>query len=170
MLEPLGRITNAIFGTCYLFAGQVESAAKQYRKIIDLYPDFFPAYFMMATALLRCARFDESIEFAEKGTQLSGVPRPSVYAGLAYAASGRRGRAAEVLEQLILESRETYIPATAVATLSLKLGLWAQALKWFEQAFDERDSSLIFLKSLPIFGITRLIPRIGALVRRMNFP
>ncbi len=169
-LEPLGRITNGIFGTCLLFAGQAESAAEQFRKTIELHPDFFPAYFMMATALLRCSRFEESVEFAEKGTELSGVSRPSLYAGLAYASSGRREKAGILLEQMILESQKTYVPATAVALLSLKLGHWAQALKWFDQAFDERDGGLIFLRSLPVFGVTRFIPRLGKIVRRMNFP
>jgi TolB-like protein/Tfp pilus assembly protein PilF len=169
-LEPLGQISNGIFATYLLFSGQIEAAVEHYRKTIDLQPDFFHAQSLLALALLRCSRFDECIESAHKAAELSGVLYPLFLAGLAYASSGRRKQAIEVLERLILESRKTYVPAVYLAVLSLRLGRLIQAFEWFERAFDERDSGLVALKSLPLFGITRFIPGVRKLVRRMNFP
>jgi TolB-like protein/tetratricopeptide (TPR) repeat protein len=170
MLEPLGQISNGVFATYLMLSGQMEAAVEQYRKTIDLQYNFFHAHTLMALALLQCSRFDESIECAQKAADLSKVSYPLILAGLAYASSGRKKQAVELLERLILESRKTYVPSIYLAVLSLRLGRLIQAFKWLEQAFDERDSGLVALKSLPLFGITRFIPGVRKLVRRMNFP
>jgi len=95
---------------------------------------------------------------------------PLTFAGLAFASSHRRGEAIKVLERLALESQKAFVPALGMAILSLRLGRLIQGLQWFEKAFAERDSGLVFLRTLPLFGLTRFMPRIGMLVRRMNFP
>jgi tetratricopeptide (TPR) repeat protein len=169
-LEPLGQVANIVSGMYLQFSGQIEAAVEQYTKLIDLHPDFFNAYTTMALALLQCSRFDECIKCAQKAADLSGVSYPLSVAGLAYASSGRRKQAVEVLELLNLEYRKTYVPAIFPAVLSLRLGRLRQAFEWFERAFDERDSGLVILKSLPMFGMARFMPGVGKLVRRMHFP
>jgi TolB-like protein/Flp pilus assembly protein TadD len=169
-LEPLGRIPNGVFATALLFSGKAFLAVEHFEKLVNLYPDFFMAHTALASALIRCSRFDESIEAAQKAAEISGYLGPLTFAGLAYASSRRRGKAAKVLEQLVLESQKTFIPAMSMAILSLRLGHLIQGLQWFEKAFEERDSGLVFLRALPVFGFTRFMPRIGKLVRRMNFP
>ena len=47
-------------------------------------------------------------------------------------------------------------------------GHWESGLS--SDPLDERDGGLIFLRSLSVFGVTRFIPRLGKIVRRMNFP
>jgi tetratricopeptide (TPR) repeat protein len=153
-----------------LFSGQINAAVEHLRKLIDLHPDFFHAHFMTAMALFQCSRFDECIKSAEKAADLSGVLYPLFLAWLAYASSGRRKQAVDVLERLNLESRKTYVPAILRAILSLRLGRLVRAFDLFERAFDERDSYLVVLKSLPMFGITGFIPGVRKLVHRMNFP
>ena len=125
---------------------------------------------MIAMALLQCSRFDECIESAQRAAVLSGVLYPLSMAGLAYAASGRRKQAAEVLERLDLESQKAFVPTTFPAVLSLSLGRLDQAFNLFERAFDERDSTLVVLNSLQLFGNSQSIPGVRKLVRRMDFP
>jgi TolB-like protein len=169
-LEPLSEVSNGACAACLHLSGQIKAAIKHYRRLIDLHPDFFHAYTAMSYALFQDSRFDECIESAKKATDLSGVLYPMSFAGLAYAASGRRKQAVEVLERLNLESRTTYVPTAFPAILSLRLGRVFLAFNLFERAFEDRDSNLVILKSLPMFGISRFIPGVRKLVRRMNFP
>ena len=169
-LEPLSHVSNIVFAAYLQFSGQIEAAVEHYRKLIDLYPDFFHAHTMVAMALLQCSRFDECIESAQKAAELSGVLYPLSMAGLAYAATGRKKQAAEVLDRLDLESQKTYVQATFPAILSLCLGRLDHAFNLFERAFDERDSMLVVLNSLQLFGISQSIPGMSKLVHRMNFP
>lgn len=169
-LEPLSQVSNMVFAVYLMVSGQTEEAVEHYRKLIDLHPDFFHAHTMMAMALLLCSRFDECIESARRAADLSGVLYPLSMAGLAYAASGRRKQAVELLDRLDLESQKTFVPTTFPAILSLSLGRPDQAFNLFERAFDERDSMLVVLNSLQLFGISPSLPGVRKLVRRMNFP
>jgi len=169
-LEPLGQVSNLIFAVHLQFSGHVEAAVERYRKLIDLHPDCFNAHTTLALALLQSSRFDECVESAHKAAELSGVSYPLTMAGLAYAASGRRKQAVEVLEHLDCESRKSYVPPVFPAALALRLGRLVQAYGWFEKAFTERDSGLVTLRSLPWIGFAKLVPRAGKLMRRMNFP
>jgi TolB-like protein len=169
-LEPLSQVSNIVYAAYLQFSGQIEAAVEHFRKLLELHPDFFHAHTMMAMALLQCSRFDECVESSQWAADLSGTLYPLSFAGLAYAASGRRKQAVEVLERLDLESQKTFISTTFPAILGLCLGRMNQAINLFERAFDERDSMLVVLKSLPMFGISPSIPGVRKLVRRMNFP
>ncbi len=169
-LEPLGQAPNLIFALYLHLSGQIEAAVEQYKKLVDLHPDCFHAHTTMAIALFQCSRFDECIESAHKAAELSGVSYPLFAAGLAYASSRRRKQAIEVLERLNQESNKSYVPGIYPAILALRLGRLVQAFSWFERAFDERDSGLVILKSLPSLEFARFIPGLGKYVRRMNFP
>jgi TolB-like protein/Tfp pilus assembly protein PilF len=169
-LEPLGEAPNLIFAIYLHLSGQIEAAVEQYEKLVDLHPNCFHAHTTMAIALFQCSRFDDCIESAHKAAELSGVSYPLFAAGLAYASSGRRKQAIEVLKRLDLESRETYVPGIYPAILALRLGRLVQAFAWFERAFNERDSGLVILKSLPSLEFARFIPGLRKYVRRMNFP
>jgi TolB-like protein len=169
-IEPLGEAPNLIFALYLHLSGQIEAAVEQYKKLVDLHPDCFHAHTTRAIALFQCSRFDESIESAHKAAELSGVSYPLFAAGLAYASSGRRKQAIEVLERLDLESGKSYVPGIYPAILALRLGRLVQAFSWFERAFDERDSGLVILKSLPSLEFARFIPGLRKYVRRMNFP
>ena len=63
-----------------------------------------------------------------------------------------------------------YTSATKWHAVLPEFGRLVQALEWFEPAFEERDSCLAVLKSLPLFGIARFIPGVRKPVRRMRFP
>lgn len=169
-LEPLSQVSNIVFAAYLQFSGQIEAAVEHYRKLIGLYPDFFHAHTMMAMTLLQCSRFDECIESAQRAVDLSGVLYPLSFTGLAYAASGRKKQANQVLERLDLESQKIYVQATFPAILSLCLGRLDQAFNLFERAFHERDSMLVVLNSLQLFGISQSVPGVRKLIRRMNFP
>jgi TolB-like protein/Tfp pilus assembly protein PilF len=169
-IEPLGQAPNLIFALYLHLSGQIKAAVEQYKKLVDLHPDCFHAHTTMAIALFQCSRFDECIESAHKAAELSGVSYPLFAAGLAYASSGRRKQAIGVLERLNLESNKSYVPGIYPAILALRLGRLVQAFSWFERSFDERDSGLVILKSLPSLEFARFIPGLRKYVRRMNFP
>jgi TolB-like protein/Tfp pilus assembly protein PilF len=169
-LEPLGQAPNLIFALYLHLSGQIEAAVEQYKKLVDLHPDCFHAHTTMAIALFQCSRFDECIESAHKAAELSGVSYPLFAAGLAYASSGRRKQAIEVLERFNLESTKSYVAGIYPAILALRLARLVQAFSWFERAFNERDSGLVILKSLPSLEFARFIPGLRKYVRRMNFP
>jgi hypothetical protein len=45
-----------------------------------------------------------------------------------------------------------------------------EAFKWFERAYNERDTSMVFIKMDPVYDFLRSDPRFQDLISRMDFP
>ncbi len=63
-----------------------------------------------------------------------------------------------------------YVPPSDLARDYARLGRMDEALEWLEQAYEERDGNLAFLKAWPRYEPLRSDPRVQDLLRRMNFP
>jgi len=61
------------------------------------------------------------------------------------------------------------VSAWALASIHAGLGEKEEALHWLDRAFEERDSSLVWLKVHPRFDALRGEPRFEALLERMRF-
>jgi tetratricopeptide (TPR) repeat protein len=87
-----------------------------------------------------------------------------------FAAGGLRG----MLEAMLKLQEKLYagqsVPPTAVAwTLSL-LGRKAEALRYLQAAYDQRDGSLLFVETYPEFDSLQDEPAYRNLLARMNLP
>jgi predicted Zn-dependent protease len=51
----------------YSKAGEVETALEQFKKLLELHPDYSAGYFMAAQTLAKAARSDEARAYLEKG-------------------------------------------------------------------------------------------------------
>jgi predicted Zn-dependent protease len=91
-------------------------------------------------------------------------------AGLAnvLAVSGRVGEAREMLAALSRRRSESYVSPWALASIHARLGETAEALDWLERAYEEHDSTLVWLKVHPRFDALRHEPRFEALIARLR--
>ena len=86
--------------------------------------------------------------------------------GAALAASGFRDEALLLARELELRSRERYVPGTAVAWIYGALGDMDRAFLWMEQAFVDRDASLLHLARGAFFDPLRADQRFADLLAR----
>lgn len=84
--------------------------------------------------------------------------------GHAYALSGRSEEARKVVEDLKERLNREYLIAWVYAGLGEK----DQAFKWLEKAYEERDSSMVYLKVDPKLDSLRSDPRFADLLRRVG--
>jgi tetratricopeptide (TPR) repeat protein len=111
------------------------------------------------------------MEQYERAIQLAGASMQGVSAGLANAlvVAGRTDEARAMLAELSRRRTERYVSAWALASIHAGLGEKEEALHWLDRAFEERDSSLVWLKVHPRFDALRGEPRFEALLERMRF-
>src|SRR6185436_6390755 len=120
-------------------------------------------------AHLQAARLDEAIKEAQS-TPAEGPE--SIYqmsiAGCAYAASGRRENAVQMVEKL-LTLTDQYSPALVqAAAVCSVLGDKDRAFELLEKAVDVRDDRLLWIKVDPRFDKLRADARYDRLLGRMN--
>jgi len=165
-LEPLSFIASSHLGWILYLSGQNDRAIEQCTKILDLDPNSFPAMRYRGLAYEQKGMYAEAIADFQKGVKLSGSPLMLALLGHAYAVSGKKTEAQQVLAELRELQGRRYVSPYTVAAIYAGLGDKDQAFKWLEKAYDERDIWLMNLKVDPVFNKLRSDRRFPDLLAR----
>jgi serine/threonine protein kinase/Tfp pilus assembly protein PilF len=169
-LDPLSLPINTSVGLQLYLARQYEPAIQQLKKTLDLDPNFVPAQHALEAAYAQSGMYREAIGERQKVLTLSGNPDLAAAVGEDYRKSGYGGVLQSSLEGLKQVSRQRYVSPYNVAQIHARLQEKDQTLAWLQQAFDERDSQLTYLKVEPAFDQIRSDPRFQQLLQRLALP
>ena len=165
-LEPLSSTASSHLGWIYYLSGNSDKAIEQCTKILALDPNSFPARRYRGLAYEQKGMYREAIDEFQKGVKVSGSPLMLALLGHAFAASGQKGEAQRVLNELRdLEGRR-YVSPYTVAAIYAGLGEKNQAFKGLEKAYEESDIWLMNLKVDPVFSKLRSDKRFPDLLAR----
>jgi serine/threonine-protein kinase len=170
-IDPLSLVMNSALGRIYHFARQYDRAIEQFRKTIDMDPNFASAHFDIAESYVVKRMYAEAIAEYRKGLAISG--RNLTYLselGWAHAQAGNTTEAMKILNQLEEISRQSYVPPFAFAFIYIGLGDKDRAFAWLEKDYEQRDNPMVFLKAESLFDPLRSDPRFQDLVRRVGLP
>ena len=177
-LEPLSVFANLQLGMVLLAAGRSASAVDQLRKAIELDPLFALAHWLLGCAHAVERRYGDAIPELEAAVNLTHN-LPSMVAALAggYAEAGRAKDARRLLGELRQRASKEYVSLGCVAAAWAALRETDEALRLLEQAHEERDVSLPFLRdrvpTAAAFGFPLSLrgdPRYQALLRKVGLP
>ncbi len=170
-LDPLSLIINAFGGWIFYMARRYDQAVEQCQKTLEMDPNFAVARLWLGQAYEQKAMYAEAIAEFQKSIAISGRSTFLVAAlGHAYAASGNRGEAMKILEELRQLSKQRYVAPYFMAVIHKSLGENDQAFEWLEKAYEERSSWLVFLKVEPRLDSLRADPRFQNLLRCVGLP
>ena len=93
-------------------------------------------------------------------------PTSTANCARAYAVSGRRNEAVQLLNELKKHPSPGYSNAPEIAVIYTALGDRDQAMTWLEQGYEERFNPGVLLR--PGFDPLRSDPRFQALARRVG--
>jgi serine/threonine-protein kinase len=168
-LDPLSVIINRDLGLIYYYARQPDRAIEQYRKTLELDPNFALAHQALGRAYLEIGMYTKGVEEIQLAVRLSGESVGMLAAlAHAYGLAGKTEKARGILGDLAERSRRSYVPPTSIAVIYAGLGEKENALEWLEKAWGEQDVGLHTLKVHPIFNGLCTDPRFQDLLRRMN--
>ncbi|HEV2385846.1 MAG TPA: protein kinase [Candidatus Acidoferrales bacterium] len=170
-LDPVSLLTNSIFGVAYCCARRFENAEEQFRKTLELDPNFpFARWLLGGLCFVPMGRYDEGIAELQKAISLAeNNVLPKAFLAYAYGKVGRKSEALGVLDELEELSKRTYVTPMARALTYLGLGD-ERMFDAFEGAYQQRSSSLVWLNVMPHWDEVRAHPRFQDIIRRMNFP
>jgi TolB-like protein/DNA-binding winged helix-turn-helix (wHTH) protein len=154
-LEPFSFVASSHLGWIYYLSGRNDEAIEQCKKILDMDPSSFPARRYLGLAYEAKGMNAEAIAEFQTGVKLSGSPLMLALLGHAYAVSGKRAEAQQVLADLQQLQDQRYVSPYTVAAIYTGLGDKEQAFKWLETAVEERDIWLMNLKVDPVFAKLR---------------
>jgi TolB-like protein/Tfp pilus assembly protein PilF len=168
-LDPLSIIINTNVAWMYYFARQYDRAIEQFQKSLEMDPNFAVTRLRLGRALLQKGLYEEAIEQFQKAITLARGSTDMIAAlGHAYAVSGNKAEAENILDQLLELSKEKYVSSYEIAVLYLGLDMKEKALDRLEKAYIERCQYMVYLRTDPRLDNIRSDPMFLELLKKMN--
>ena len=90
------------------------------------------------------------------------------FLGYAYAISGDRPKAEQILRELEEMAQLRYVSSPAFADIYLGLGEKEKALDWLDKSYQDQESACWYLKVDPIYDSVRNEPRFHAILKKIG--
>jgi serine/threonine-protein kinase len=165
--DPLNSFFQAALAYFLYHARRYDEAIVQVRKTLELDPTSTLARHLLGCCLLWKGDTAAAIaEFQHSKIVVTGAWYQGLL-GYAYAISGDRPKAEQVLRDLEELSKRRYVSTTAFATIHLGLGEKQEALDWLDKSYQDQESACWYLKVDPVYDSVRNEPRFQALLTKI---
>lgn len=168
-IDPLSEVVNAELCTPMIFDHHYDRAKECFQKTLDLEPNYWQAHYYLGLIHHLQGSHEDSIKEFQMATNFSGEsPSALGMLGYAYASSGKKAKAREILTKLNELSKRRNVLPFNMAMVYFGLGQRDEAFKWMEKSYEEHDPSLVLIKLLPLFEKVQSDPRFSEIVRGMG--
>jgi TolB-like protein/DNA-binding winged helix-turn-helix (wHTH) protein/tetratricopeptide (TPR) repeat protein len=169
-LDPTSLPIILDLSRAYYHARRYDEAIAAYQKAFELNPQYYLLNSWLELSYAQKGLYDQAIEARFKALSLLPVaPEDIASRKDAYAKSGWRGYWQKELELSLAKIERGYLFSYQMAKICVRLGQTDQAMKWLEEAYEERLDHLVLLKVDPLFDPLRSDPRFTDLLRRIGF-
>ena len=169
--EPLDVNMGISLAWAELVRGQDEKALEQVRRFYDLEPNHPLSQWVLAQVLTQMGKYDEAISICEKWLQDDPNNQLALRdAGFAYAKTGRRDKAEEMIARYRVIAKTEWVPTGRIAAIYGALGEKDKAFAELEKAFEARDWDMHRLNVEVYMRPLRDDPRFAGFVKRLNLP
>src|SRR5437870_602199 len=167
-LDPLSLVINSDLAVGYHYARRYDEAIAQFRKTLEMDPGYYFAYVNLGQALEMKGARDSAIAEYQKARALNDDPSVLGLLARIYAASGNKTESLKILEQLKDLSKQRYVAAYSFGLVYLGLGENEEALRWFEQRYQQLSGSKVgWIRVDPLLDPLRSDPRFEALAEKI---
>jgi adenylate cyclase len=166
-LDPLNSFFQAALAYFLYHARRYDDAIVQIKRTLELDAASTLARHLLGCCLLWKGDTAGAIaEFQRSKIMVAGAWYQGLL-GYAYAISGNRSKAEQILRELQQMAKRQYVSSTAFADILLGLGEKEKALDWLEKSYQDQESACWYLKVDPIYDRVRNEPRFQALVQKV---
>jgi len=168
-LDPVSLNISSNACWVYIVARQYDRAIEECEKVTQIDEDYAGAHYYLGVAYDSVERFDEALAALQKARALSpGEAYTIAGLGRAYARSGDKVAAEEMLAELELLAKTGYVEPTYLAGIHVGLGENDRAMEYLERGYAERAAEMPYLNVEPTWYPLRSDPRFVDLLRKMN--
>jgi len=163
-LDPLSSLYRNWLDAIAFFSRQYDLSIKLAENLSDEWA------FSLGVCYAQKKMYPEAIASFEKSIARIGRQTDTLgLLALVYGLAGRKSETRKIIGELKERSRHHYVFPSVFAYAYLGLGEKDRALTYLEQAYEEQDPGLFYLKASPLLDSLRSEPRFQALLRRVNF-
>jgi TolB-like protein/DNA-binding winged helix-turn-helix (wHTH) protein len=168
-LEPISLLCSSQLGCGLYWARRYGESIEQLKTTVELDPNYIYAHYRLVGSYLKARMFGEAIAEARRVLTLSGDPRHKLLLAQAYAMTGKRQHALDLLAEVGEFGTRQYVSPVQTAKVYIALQDKAQAIQLLEQALALRCPEMMGLVD-PVWDLIRSEPRFRALGKQMRLP
>jgi TolB-like protein/DNA-binding winged helix-turn-helix (wHTH) protein/Flp pilus assembly protein TadD len=166
-LDPLSLIISADMADVLLVSRHYDQSIEQSRKTMEMDAGFAVTHFQFGQVFVQKHMYSEGIAELQRAVALSGGNNTfKSNLAYAYARSGRRDEALEILKGLENRSSSGFSNAAEIALVYVGLADLDKAMIWLEKSYTERFNPSILMR--PCFDPLRSDPRFQNLLVRIG--
>ena len=172
-LEPLSRVFNVSYGEMLVNARRYDDAIIQLKKTLELDENFFLTYFALATVYQLKSNYSESVEMRARRAEINGNVEKAASVRESFAKGGWEGylRYEISLVKPRPDSEERFRGVRYdIATIYAQLGEKDKAFEALNDAYENRESTLLSMKVNPQLDPLRDDPRFKEMLNKVGFP
>ena len=167
-LDPLNSFFQSALAYFLYHARRYDDAIVQIGKTLELDPTSTLARHLLGCCLLWKGDTAGAIaEFQRSKIVVTGAWYQGLL-GYAYASSGDRPKAEQILGELEELAKHQYVNSSAFAAIYLGLGEKEKALDWLDKCYESQESACWLLKVDPIYDTIRNEPRFQAILKKVG--
>jgi tetratricopeptide (TPR) repeat protein len=163
--DPLATFAMYNLGATLYLAGRFVDAEAEFRRLLEVAPDFPWTRWALAKTLLAEGKPDAALAMAQQEDieEFRLVILPIVLQAV-----GRKSDADEALKSLTTKYAGS--EAFPIATIYAYREEPDLAMQWLDRAYAQKDPSLIEIVGEPLFKNIKSDPRYKAFLKKMNLP
>jgi len=167
-LDPLNSFFQSALAYFLYHARRYDDAIVQIKKTLELdSASTLGRHFLGCCLLWKGETAGAIAEFQRSKIVVTGAWYQGLL-GYAYAISGDRPKAEQMLRELEEMAKRQYVNTTAFASIYLGLGEKEKALDWLDKSYQDQESACWYLTVDPIYDSVRNEPRFQALVQKVS--
>ena len=167
-LDPFNPFFQCFYGWHLVYLQRYDEAIAQFRKVLEIAPDFSSAHMGLWGAYYKKGMPDEASAEARKFFSVLHDHEVEEALIRGYAEGGYTRAMHLGADVLATRSQRTHVPAVRIARLYAHAGAKEQALQWLQKACDERESPMTHLGVAWDWDFLRPDPRFQDLMRRVG--
>jgi adenylate cyclase len=166
-LDSLNILFNTDLGFFLSWARRYDEAIVQLRKTLELDANNPLARQTLGWCMVWKGNLAGALAEFQNAATLDDLPWYKGSLGYAYAASGDRAKAEQILRDLDEMAKKQYVSPASRASVHLGLGEKAKALDWIEKAGEDRDP-LLWWNADQLYDSVRNEPRFQAMMQKVG--
>ncbi len=168
-LDPLSSVISSTVSWVQQSRNNHQACIENLLKLIELDPNFAPAYDTLGLSYLKTGRNAEAVAALEKGVQLNRFGLILGNLGYVYAVTGKRTEALSIIKDLEEGYARRESNGMYVAAVYAGLGEKDKAFDWLEREFQANGDLGVIRGQIPYESL-RDDPRYKDLLKRMGLP
>ncbi|MEA2236912.1 MAG: eukaryotic-like serine/threonine-protein kinase [Thermoanaerobaculia bacterium] len=172
VIDPLSSTLNTELGCSTYYTRDYRAAIREYNEALTINAGNPEAQWGLGRSYNQLKMYPEAIRELKKAQAPNGDAPPIITSELAfaYARSGRRAEAEQLLNRLLADQKTMYVDAYLIALVYLGLNDKPHMYEFLDRAYAARSSFLVSMVSEPKLDELRNDDQFKELIRRIGFP